>query len=257
MPALNRTSKDAADPRPLHERIATDLRREILSGDLKVGAKLPSTEQLKARFNASSASIQKAVTMLKEEALVEGRAGASVTVLDVRRQTMVPAAYSKPAEAGQSYRWITEAERRGQTPKIQVLQVGEVRPPADVAAALELGDEGKAMLRKQLLSLGDEPCELVHSYYPIEIAEGTAIAGRAKIKGGTPTLLAEMGYPPLRTVDKVTAEEPTNEEYEALQLPRQISVLRTFRVVLSHDDRPIEVTTMAKAGHLYALQYEF
>lgn len=257
MPAQNRTPKDAPDPRPVHERIATDLRREILSGDLAVGSPLPSNKQLVARFGASGASVQKALDLLKEESLVAGRAGASVTVLPGRRQTMTPAAYSKPAEDGESYRWITEAEQRGQTPKIQILEVGEVRPPADVAAVLELGDEGKAILRKQLLSLGGEPCELVHSYYPTEIADGTAIAGRAKIKGGTPTLLAEMGYPPLRTVDKVTAEEATTEEYEALQLPRQISVLRTFRVVLSHDDRPIEVTTMAKAGHLYALQYEF
>lgn len=257
MPAPNRTPKDAVDPRPLHERIATDLRREILAGDLPSGGKLPSTEQLKERFGASSASIQKAVTLLKDEGLVEGRAGSAVTVLKVRRQPLTPAAYSKPAEPGEPYRWITEAEKAGQNPRIQILEVDEVQPPADVAAALKLGESGRVVLRKQLLSFGDEPCELVHSYYPLELARGTAISERPKIKGGTPTLLAEMGYPPLRTADEVTAEEATTEEYEALRLPRQIAVLRTFRVVYSVDDRPIEVTTMAKAGHLYALRYNF
>lgn len=34
-------------------------------------------------------------------------------------------------------------------------------------------------------------------------------------------------------------------------------VLRTLRVVHSDDDRPVEVTVMVKAGHLYELQYEF
>jgi GntR family transcriptional regulator len=257
MPAMNRTPKNAVDPRPLHERIATDLRRQILAGDLPSGGKLPSTEQLKERFGASSASIQKAVTMLKEEGLVEGRAGSAVTVLGARRQPLTPAAYSKPAEPGQPYRWITEAEANGLQPKIQILDVAEVRPPADVCAVLDLGETGTAVLRKQLLSFGDEPCELVHSYYPLELARGTAMAGKAKIKGGTPTLLTELGHPPLHTVDQVTAEEATTEEYEALQLPRQIAVLRTFRVVYSTDDRVIEVTTMAKAGHLYALRYNF
>ncbi|MGQ4353201.1 GntR family transcriptional regulator [Streptomyces drozdowiczii] len=255
--AKNRTPSDAADPRPLHERIATDLRREILVGDLPAGGRLPSTEKLKERFGASSASIQKAVTMLKSEGLVEGRAGSSVTVLGVRRQPLTPAAYSKPAEDGSSYRWISEAEKKGRRPSIRILDVAEVCPPADVRAAFGLPDEGAAVLRKQLLSLNGEPCELVHSYYPLDLASGTALADRAKIKGGSPTLLAELGYPPLHTVDQVTAEEATNEEYEALQLPRQVAVLRTIRTVYSTDGKVIEVTTMAKAGHLYSLQYDF
>lgn len=257
MPAVNRTPKDARDPRPLHERIATDLRREIFARTLKPGDPLPSTEKLKERFTASNASIQKAVSLLKEAGLVEGRPGAAVTVLPFRRHTMVPASSSQPAEEGRPYRWITEAQKSGKAPKITILDVGEVKPPTDVADAFGLEEDGSVLLRKQLLSLDDEPCEVVHSYYPLDIVEGTAMMGRSRIKGGTPTLLAELGYPPLRTVDVVTAEEATNEEYELLQLPRQIPVLRTLRVVLSHDDRAIEVTTMVKAGHLYALQYTF
>jgi GntR family transcriptional regulator len=33
-------------------------------------------------------------------------------------------------------------------------------------------------------------------------------------------------------------------------------VLRTFRVVYSDDDVPVEATIMAKAGHLYELRYD-
>ncbi len=258
MPRIpGRDPGEALDPRPLHERIATDLRREILAGDLPAGGKLPSTEQLKKRFGAASASVQKAVRMLKDEGLVHGRPGASVTVLESRRDTMRPAAYSKPAEGGQSYRWLTEAKRQGRQASIELLDVDEVRPPRDVADAMGLGDGEQALLRMQLLSFDPDPCELVKSYYPLELARGTAMMKKRKIKGGTPTLLAELGYPPRRTVDTVSAEEPTHEEYEALLLPRQVPVLRTLRVVFSDDDRVIEATVMAKAGHLYALQYEF
>jgi GntR family transcriptional regulator len=257
MPTKNRTPRDAADPRPLHERIASTLRRQILVGDFPSDGPIPSTEKLKERFGASSASIQKAVSLLKDEGLLEGRAGSSVKVLSARRQPLTPAAYSQPSEDGQPYRWLSEAEKKGRQPGIEILEVAEVQPPADVRTALGLEEKGTAILRKQLLSFRDEPCELVHSYYPLELASGTALTGEAKIKGGTPTLLAELGYPPLHTVDQVTAEEATNEEYEALQLPRRVAVLRTFRVVRSTDGRVIEVTTMAKAGHLYSLQYDF
>lgn len=99
--------------------------------------------------------------------------------------------------------------------------------------------------------------ELVTSYYPLEIARGTAMMERRKIKGGTPTLLAELGHPPRLSVDRISARVPTQEQYTALQLPSDLPVLRTLRVVYSDHDRPIEATVMVKAGHLYELQYEF
>jgi GntR family transcriptional regulator len=58
-------------------------------------------------------------------------------------------------------------------------------------------------------------------------------------------------------VDHVSARVPTQEQYELLELPSELPILRTFRVVYSDNERPIEATIMAKAGHLYELQYEF
>jgi GntR family transcriptional regulator len=257
MPTPNRTPKDAPDPRPVHERIATDLRREIVTGAIQPGDPLPSTDALKTRFGASSATIQKAVALLKAEGLAKGRPGASVTVLEPQRHVLSPAATSQPAERGTQYRWLTEAERAGKRPTVELLEVSEVRAPGRVAAAMGSSDGELVLLRKQILLLDGEPAELVRNYYPLELARGTAMMERKKIRGGTPTLLAELGYPPIRTLDEVTAEEPTHEEYEALQLPSIVPVLCTFRVVLSNDDRVIEVTEMAKAGHRYKLHYEF
>ncbi|MGW7576264.1 GntR family transcriptional regulator [Streptomyces sp. NPDC054765] len=240
-----RTEDDAYDRRSLHERIAADLRDEIMSGDLEPGAKLPSTTHLKARFDASGATVQKALQLLKDERLVVGRAGAAVTVREHRQQTMQPASFMTPVGPGEQYRWLTEAAKRG----------GRAR--SDAAEALGLPDGGTALLRRQILLVDDEPAELVTSYYPLDIARGTAMTERRRIKGGTPTLLAELGHPPRRSVDRVSARVPTQEQYEALRLPSSLPVLPTLRVVYTDDERPIEVTIMAKAGHLHELQYEF
>lgn len=249
--------RTAPDPRSLHERIAADLRDEIMSGSLAPGARLPSTARLKERFGASNATVQKALGLLKDEQLVVGRAGAAVTVRDHRQRTLHPAAYMAPAGAGQPYRWLTEAPGPGERAHSRLLEVGEVVPPADVAASLGLAEGDTAVLRRQVLSIEDEPVELVASYYPVELARGTAITEFRKLKGGTPTLLAELGHPPVRSVDRVSARVPTQEQYTALQLPGNLPVLHTLRVVYSEGDRPIEVSVMTKAGHLYELRYEF
>lgn len=228
-----------------------------MGGDLAPGASLPSTVHLKDRFNASNATVQKALQVLKEEQLVVGRAGASVTVREHRQRTVRPASYMAPAGSGEPYRWLTEAAKDGSRAHSTLLEVVECEPPADVAEALRLSKPGAALLRRQLLLIDDEPVELVASYYPLEIARGTAMAERRKIPGGTPTLLAELGYPPRLSVDRVSARVPTQDQYQALRLPGGLPVLRTLRVVHSDDARPIEATVMVKAGHLYELQYEF
>ncbi|MET7610413.1 GntR family transcriptional regulator [Streptomyces seoulensis] len=250
-------TNDTPDRRSLHERIAADLRDEIMSGDLAAGASLPSTVQLKERFDASNATIQKALQLLKDERLVVGRAGAAVTVREHRQRTMRPASYMAPAPSGEPYRWLTEAAKLGARPDSSLLDVRETSAPADVAAALRIAGDETVLLREQVLTLDDEPVELVKSYYPMSIARGTAITEKRKIRGGTPALLAALGFPPRSSVDRVSARVPTQEQYQALRLPSDLPVLRTLRVVFSDDDRPIEATVMVKAGHLYELQYEF
>ncbi len=252
----------APDPRSLHQRIAADLRDEIMSGDLAPGAKVPSTAQLKARFDASNATVQKALQLLKDERLVVGRAGAAVTVREHRQRTIRPASSLAPTAPGRPYPWLAELAKHGARAHSTLLDVVQEAPEADAAAALGLTGDGPdspatALLRRQILSIDDEPVELVSSYYPLDIARGTALTAKRKIKGGTPTLLTDLGFPPLRAVDHVSARVPTQEQYRRLKLPGDLPVLRTLRVVYSDDDRPVEATVMVKAGHLYELRYEF
>ncbi|MGW0825482.1 GntR family transcriptional regulator [Streptomyces sp. NPDC002845] len=254
---MPKAEPDAPDRRSLHERIAADLRDDILSGELPPGVSLPSTTQLKTRFDASNATVQKALQLLKDERLVIGRAGAAVTVREHRQRTMRPAASLAPAATGQTYLWLGEAAKHGAHARITLLDVTETRPPADVSTALGLPDGGTALLRSQLLLIDDEPAELVKSYYPLDIARGTPLMDRRRIKGGTPALLTELGHPPRLSVDRVSARIPTQEQFQALRLPGSLPVLYTLRTVYTDHRRPVEATTMVKAGHLYELQYEF
>ncbi|EEP73482.1 GntR family transcriptional regulator [Micromonospora sp. ATCC 39149] len=245
------------DPRPRSQQIAADLRANIMAGDLAAGAKLPSTAELGAKYDAPGATIQNAIAILKAEGYVEGRVGKGVYVRPTQQQTITPADYAVPAAPGQPYAWITAATDRGQRGASRLLDVGEVPAPVQVAAALGL-DPGQPVVRRaQVLSLDGSPAELVHAFYPVELARGTALVERRKIRGGSPVVLTDLGVEPVAFEDVISTRPPTSEEFVALELPTEVPILRTFRVCTTAAGKPVECMVLIKAGHLHELRYRW
>ncbi|MEU9470455.1 GntR family transcriptional regulator [Streptomyces avermitilis] len=243
------------DKRPLAERIAAEIRKAIMSGEWEPGRRVPTNEELRTQYETSNVTIQRALQILKDESFLEGQTGVGVFVRNDRAQTITPAHYIAPSEPGQPYRWLTEATKRQQHGKYRMLEVGEVVPPVEVARALRLEEGGTAMLRSRIGFLDDQPAELVHSYYPIELARGNRLADRRLIPGGSPALLLELGYPTRSQDDAVAARPATTDEYEALEIPRDVPVLEVFRIVYSDDEKPIEVTVLTKPAHRFKMGY--
>ncbi|MFE5890480.1 GntR family transcriptional regulator [Streptomyces sp. NPDC056462] len=243
------------DTRPAHHRIAAQIRAEIMSGDLAASQQLPITQDLVTQYGVSSQTIQRALGLLKAEGYIVGRSGRGVFVRDSPQQAFDSVATMPPARDGEPYVWIKEAAKQSKTGTNKILRVAEVVPPTQVRDALGLEPGGTVAMRERLLLLDGDPAELVCSYYPMDIAQGTALLERKKIKGGSPTLLADKGYPPREMVDRVSCRPPTEEEFIGLELPTEVPVLRTFRVVYSDNAKPIEVTVMVKAAHLHELLY--
>ncbi|MEW2393038.1 UTRA domain-containing protein [Streptomyces venezuelae] len=148
-------------------------------------------------------------------------------------------AYVKPRRDGQADAWSEESGKRGG----QVLsEVAEVAPPADVASKFGLATGEKAVVRRRIILLDGSPVELADSYYPLPVARGTALAEKRKIKGGAPTLLAELGYRPRHVSEDLTFRPADEAEREGLELPPGSSVLTLLR------------TTTTAEGSLYEVQ---
>jgi GntR family transcriptional regulator len=242
---------------PVQDQIAAYLRDGILNGDFPPGKPLPSSRTLNEQFGAAAQTIKNAMEILEREGLVYTRRGAGIYAREHRQRTMTPAEYKTPPADGGKYQWIAAAERKGMTGRSELLDVEEVVPPRLVREAFGLDDDGKAIMRRQVMYLDDEPCELVEVYFPLELASGTPIAEKRRVKGGAGRVLLEAGLPPLRCVDKVAARWPTPQQQEVLRMPTKLPVLRQFRVTYSVSDQPIQAEFMIKAGHLYELEYEF
>jgi len=228
------------DGRPRHQQIAADLRAQIMSGNLVPGAQLPSTQHLVQQYAAANATIQRALKALKDEGFIISQVGKGVYVRDKQPFVVQVAAYFAPRPSGYSYR---------------LLDVTEVRPPAEIAEALDLASNGTAILRKRLLLHDGDPVELSWSYYPAEIAAGSSLAAHSKIVGGAPQALATLGYPQRNLTDRLSARLPITEELEILELPDDVPVIRQFRVIYSDERRPVEASILVKGAHLYELCY--
>ncbi|MCF3132451.1 UTRA domain-containing protein [Streptomyces olivochromogenes] len=150
-------------------------------------------------------------------------------------------AYVTPRAEGQVDAWSEESQHRGSQ---RLTEVAEVDPPQEVAAALRLSPGEKAAVRRRVILLDGDPIELADSYYPLCIARGTALAEKRKIKGGAPTLLAELGYRARRVCEDLEFREADNFECTALVLPAGATVLTLLRATAGEGGSPFEVQHM-------------
>ena len=67
---------------PDYQRIASDIRVRIGSGELKPGDRLPSISQLQKQYGVSAQPVKSALLVLQTEGLVEGHQGRGVFVME-------------------------------------------------------------------------------------------------------------------------------------------------------------------------------
>lgn len=72
---------------PAGRRLAGELRRRIVSGELSEGAQLPSSAALQAEHGVSSTVVRDALSALKAEGYVIGQQGKGVFVATAEQRT--------------------------------------------------------------------------------------------------------------------------------------------------------------------------
>lgn len=161
--------------------------------------------------------------------------------------------YVMPRHSGQTDAWTEESASRGGSQRL--IEVVTATPPAEIAERLEVAAGGAAVLRRRLMYMAEEPIELVDSWYPEQIASGTALAEHRKIRGGAPTLLAELGHTPRRVIEEVGMRPATSDEASQLGIAEGVNVLTLLRTSLLADDQPLEASLMVMKGPRH-IRYE-
>ncbi|MDA0565259.1 UTRA domain-containing protein [Streptomonospora sp. S1-112] len=167
--------------------------------------------------------------------------------------TSVP--YLTPRREGDADPWSREAAQEGRTGTQRIREVVMETPPDEVARALELPEGAPAVVRRRTMSLDDRPVELTDSWYPADIAAGTALAEAGKIKGGAVTLLADLGYAVHEAREEIEVRGATQGEAAELRLAAGAPVIVLRRTCLTAEGRPFEVSVMAMVPEGRRLRY--
>lgn len=132
---------------PLHEQIAGDLRQRIASGDLPVGAALPTEAELQAQWRGSRGPVRQALAALRMEGLIGGGRGKPPTV---RRSQL-----GQPFDSFLSFsRW---ADALGRRPGQQTVEIARRRADEQVAGRLRLAPRTPVVQLLRLRLLDGEP----------------------------------------------------------------------------------------------------
>lgn len=248
---------DPRSDRPVYQQIADDLRAQIKQQTLTAGQKLPSERELMEQYDTARATIRQALRVLTAEGLVDAQRGVGVFVRErgpIRR--MAIDRFSRKHRHEGRAALAHEAESQNLTWSQDMLELGEVPAPAQVAARLGIEEGEPAFVRRRLMHIDGVPTQYADSYFLTDMVRGTQITEQNSGPGGVYARLEEHGHTLTRIVEELAFRMPTPEEARGLHLGSGVPVIDLTRTAYA-DDQPVEVFIAVMAGDKHTFIYEF
>ena len=243
-------SIDPADPRAVYQRIADDLRTQILGGELAPGSPLPSEAELVRRYGSSRGPVRQAINLLRSEGLIDSHQGRGVYVR--RRPTLRRLSIDGVADIGREAQ-DAGAELGG---RLEVRRYAPIAAPAEVAERLGLPEGARVLARSFRFLVEGRPAQLADSYVPYDLVKGTPVEdpGNEPWPGGTLAQLRSLGVEVREITEDVATRTPTPDEARELGLRPGMPVFEVTRTIHA-TDRPVVTSRLVIAGDRYVLSY--
>jgi DNA-binding GntR family transcriptional regulator len=224
---------------PAYQRIADELRRQILEGELAPGEQMPSLAELAQRFQVSDRTAYEATRVLMREGLIHSRPGAPTLVRE--RPASVRMVRSWYRESPKGSPWHADMAAQGRSGTWEAHSEAVPAPPA-IAERLRIEAGGRTM-RTQYVFLADGvPTYLSTSWEPLALTLGTEImlpeqGPHAGI--GVADRMALIGHKPDLAVEDLVPRTLTGPEAASLGLRAGIPVIVIERTYW-HGELPLE-----------------
>ncbi|MFB7112831.1 GntR family transcriptional regulator [Streptomyces sp. NPDC056190] len=217
---------------PKYVRLAQTLQRRIEDGTYAPGSRVPSENQLVQAFGMSRPTVVRALDLLKRDGWLESRQGYGTIVR------------GRPEVIEQKDRRGREALERDESQSAgRLIEVRHVPVPARIASALGLPKRAEVLMRRFLVEEDGEAVELVSSYFPVGLVEGTELGSDEPLSGSTREHLeARKKVRFDHVVERVSARLPEAREAELLDLPDGVPVLSVLVVACDASGRSLQVS---------------
>ncbi|MBC7263990.1 MAG: GntR family transcriptional regulator [Chloroflexi bacterium] len=218
------------EPVPLYHQLKEVLLSKIERGELNPNTPIPSEKQLMEAYGLSRTTVRQAISELVAEGYLYRQRGKGTFV-------------SRP-KVQHGLRKLTsfseDMRSRGLRPGSHVLEMRNVVPPKNIAAALELGEGEQALKIVRLRLANGEPMGIQTSYVPLRT--GIKIDPEELEGEGSLYALLESRFNILLGEADETLEATVASETEArlLGVKRGSPLLLRERTTFSLDGKPIE-----------------
>ena len=227
-------------------------------GVRRPGSQLPTEAEFQLEYAVSRTTIRSALSVLAAEGLVVTRKGFGSYVRDRPPLRRISSTHRHAAHrASGKPEFDTEAIAQGQVPSRRMLMIGRGPVPADVAVWLGCAAGDQAVFRQRLQLLDDVPAVISTSYYPLWVAEGTALESPEAIPEGPDNLIEGLGHQFARGVELLRARMPTPDEVRLLELEPGVPVVRMLHIDYDPDGRTIQVADDLYAGDRHEFAFEW
>ncbi|MBL1085831.1 GntR family transcriptional regulator [Streptomyces actinomycinicus] len=217
---------------PKYVRLAQTIQRRIEDGTYAPGTRVPSENQLVQAFGMSRPTVVRALELLKRDGWLESRQGFGTIVR------------GRPAVVEQKNRRGREALERDEsrTPG-RLAAVDRVPVPARVASVLGLPKRAEVLMRRFLVEEEGEAVELVSSYFPVGLVDGTELGSSEPLSAGVREHLE--GRKKVRfdhVTERVSARLPDVGEAELLGLADGVPVLSVLVIAFDASGQALQVS---------------
>lgn len=223
---------------PLHVEVAELLRRQILSGTIKAGEKLPALNELTEKFGVARMTIRQAMDALEDEGLIERYAGKGTFAKEIdlpMRQKL-----NMKAELSQLQAMVSQLE---------VMVVGD----DDTPQIVDVGGRAFRQMRRIHSQSGEPFCH-------VDIKLENQLYQKAPKRFETEIVvmvLIDLGVTVEAARQNVTIAYADVEMAEKLKMPVNAPVFRMLREFYSDDGTLIYSATLIYPGDKLELEVEF
>ncbi|MGW4813234.1 GntR family transcriptional regulator [Kitasatospora cineracea] len=240
-------------------QIADDLAAQIRSGALAPGNAVPSEAELMERYGVASGTVRKAVAELRTTQLIETHHGRGSFVRSrppVQRKSSDR--FRRAHRLAGKAAYLAEAEQSGGTPSVNVLFVGPVDAPSEIAERLGVKAGAKVLARKRRYFRDGTPTEEATSYLPWDVVKDIPeMFAENPGGGGIYARLEERGHVLAEFTETVRARLATKAESAALTLSPGSPVIHLVRSAMTDAGRVVEVCDTVMAADQFVLDYRF
>ncbi len=237
-------------------QIADDLRNQILSGVYGKG-RLPTGRELAKEFGASRDTIQKVLTRLEAEGILEGVGERGAVIR--RTRIRIP---------GLTAKFDLTIQEQGYDPFEENIDIPAIVPaPPEIAQAMGV-EEGTPVVRRFRLQGTKQqdgkgviktPYRLAENFYPVTLADETILEQMQKDDSFDVLMAIKEKYGKfiVDVQDDVISRLPTSREEDLLNIVTYAPVTEVQRINYTDDSIVIMVNKIIFVGNFFVLRYKY